>query len=53
MPDTNPVNQKSKQTDLDQNRKEVSEGELFTTNQGVGVVNTDDSLHAGSRGPTL
>ena len=31
MPDTNPINDKSKQTDLDHNRKNLSEGDLFTT----------------------
>jgi catalase len=51
MTDPTPINDQSKQNDLNRNRVET--GEYFTTNQGVGVTNTDDSLHAGSRGPTL
>jgi catalase len=45
------MNEQRKQDDLDQSRQ--SAGEHFTTNQGVGITNTDNSLHAGSRGPTL
>ncbi|MDR2899553.1 MAG: catalase [Clostridiales bacterium] len=41
-----------KQVDLDKNRVYHQSGYL-TTNQGVGVDNTDDSLVSGKRGPTL
>lgn len=41
-----------KSLDLDAARVSHSSGYL-TTNQGVGVGNTDDSLKAGKRGPTL
>ncbi len=41
-----------KQNDLEKDRVYHSEG-VLTTNQGVGVDNTDDSLKAGKRGPTL
>lgn len=51
MTDQTPVNEQSKQNDLDRARQEA--GENLTTNQGVGVTNTNDSVHAGSRGPTL
>ena len=51
MTDPTPINEQSKQQDLDRNRQET--GEYMTTNQGVGVTNTNDSVHAGSRGPTL
>jgi len=51
MTDPTPINEQSKQNDLDQARHES--GEYLTTNQGVGVTNTNDSVHAGSRGPTL
>lgn len=51
MTDPTPINEQSKQSDLDQARQDA--GEYLTTNQGVGVTNTDNSLHAGSRGPTL
>ena len=33
--------------------REDPTGEFLTTDQGVRVVSTDDSLHAGERGPTL
>jgi catalase len=51
MTDPTPINEQSKQSDLDRARQEA--GEYLTTNQGVGVTNTNDSVHAGSRGPTL
>lgn len=44
------INQKS--LDLDAVRVSHDNGYL-TTNQGVGVSNTDDALKAGKRGPTL
>ena len=51
MTDSTPIGEQSKQSDLDPARQEA--GEYLTTNQGVGVTNTNDSVHAGSRGPTL
>lgn len=51
MTDPTPMNEQSKQSDLNQARQDA--GDHLTTNQGVGVTNTDNSLHAGSRGPTL
>jgi catalase len=42
----------NKQADLDPNR-EVAIGEYLTTNQGLRLSHTDDSLKAGNRGPTL
>ena len=51
MTDSTPIDKQSKQSDLDPARQEA--GEYLTTNQGVGVTNTNDSVHAGSRGPTL
>ncbi len=44
-------NDSAKNQDLDQYR--VDGGETLTTNQGVKVSDTDNSLKAGSRGPTL
>lgn len=41
-----------KQKDLAKSRV-CNESALLTTNQGVGVDNTDDALKAGPRGPTL
>ncbi|MEX0762935.1 MAG: catalase [Dehalococcoidia bacterium] len=41
-----------KHRSLDQFRED-SEGQRLTTNQGVPVSHTDDSLKAGERGPTL
>ncbi len=46
------VNEESKKEQLDEVREEP-EGEYLTTDQGVRVENTDDSLKAGTRGPTL
>ncbi len=43
---------KGKDEDLEQFRADP-EGERLTTNQGVRVSHTDDSLTAGARGPTL
>ncbi|MHB8102685.1 MAG: catalase [Methanosarcina sp.] len=48
------VNEKSKDEQLEMFRKDPeSESEFLTTNQGVRVSNTDISLKAGERGPTL
>ncbi|MCL1808020.1 MAG: catalase [Oscillospiraceae bacterium] len=46
------MNETQKQSDLEKDRVHHAEG-FLTTNQGVGVSNTDDSLKAGGRGPTL
>ena len=48
----NKVNGNSKQDDLENNTID-SRGEFLTTDQGVRVSHTDDSLKAGERGPTL
>jgi catalase len=45
------INEQSKNESLEQFREEP--GEYMTTNQGIRVNNTDNSLHAGQRGPTL
>jgi catalase len=42
----------SKQDDLERNREDPR-GAFLTTDQGVGIPRTDDSLKAGPRGPTL
>ena len=42
----------AKNDDLNKNRKS-NDGKLLTTNQALRLTNTDDSLKAGSRGPTL
>ncbi|MEA5024450.1 MAG: catalase [Desulfitobacterium hafniense] len=47
-------NQQTNQKSLDLDAARVSHNKGYlTTNQGVGVSNTDDSLKAGKRGPTL
>jgi catalase len=46
------IDEESKDRDLEQFREDNS-GEYLTTNQGVRVNHTDDSLTAGERGPTL
>ncbi|MEH2289434.1 catalase [Nostoc sp.] len=51
MSEHNPIDEQSKQKALDSFRQEA--GEYLTTNQGVRVNSTNDSLKAGSRGPTL
>ena len=33
--------------------RDDSQGQYLTTDQGLRIANTDDSLHAGERGPTL
>lgn len=42
----------TKQRDLERNRENADE-QYLTTNQGVRIPHTDDSLKAGDRGPTL
>ncbi|MCC7564720.1 MAG: catalase [Methanomicrobiaceae archaeon] len=51
-PEKRMVNEKSKDEDLEQFRED-STGQYLTTNQGVRVSHTDDSLKSGERGPTL
>jgi catalase len=46
------IDENSKDKDLEAFR-EQPQGEYLTTNQGVRVSHTDDSLKAGERGPTL
>ncbi len=46
------IDAQSKGRDLEPFRED-SEGEFLTTNTGVRINHTDDSLKAGSRGPTL
>lgn len=46
------IDEQSKDRDLESFREE-SEGKYLTTNQGVRVNHTDDSLKAGVRGPTI
>ncbi|SET64808.1 catalase [Natronincola peptidivorans] len=46
------IHENSKNKDLESYRADHGE-ELLTTNQGVRVSHTDDSLKAGNRGPTL
>jgi catalase len=46
------IDQDSKDKELEQFREDSS-GQFLTTNQGVRVSHTDDSLKAGPRGPTL
>jgi catalase len=52
MIDPSSINEQSKQQSLDPNR-EGAQGQYLTTNQGVPISHTDDSLKAGERGPTL
>ncbi len=47
-----PVDEQSKQRDLDRNREDPN-GQYLTTNHGLRINHTDDSLKAGDRGPTL
>ncbi len=46
------VDGQSKQQDLDRNREDPA-GQYLTSNQGLRISHTDDSLKAGDRGPTL
>jgi catalase len=52
MTDHSTINEQSKERSLEADR-ESSEGQYLTTNQGVRIQHTDDSLKAGERGPTL
>ncbi|MBX2998838.1 MAG: catalase [Caldilineaceae bacterium] len=47
-----PIDEESKNRDLDTFREDA-EGTYLTTNQGLRINHTDDSLKAGERGPTL
>ena len=47
-----PKSPNAKQADLDQFRSDPA-GQLMTSDQGVGIPHTDDSLKAGARGPSL
>jgi catalase len=49
---TNPINESTKDEHLEPYRED-SKGQILTTNEGVRVSHTDDSLKAGPRGPTL
>jgi catalase len=51
-PENVKVDEDSKNRQLEQFHED-SEGQYLTTDQGVRVSHTDDSLKAGSRGPTL
>ncbi|MEH1869509.1 MAG: catalase [Nostoc sp.] len=51
MSEQNQVNENTKNEDLASYREEA--GEILTTNQGVKVSDTDNSLKVGSRGPSL
>jgi catalase len=50
--DSQTKNSQTKTADLESSR-ERSQGEYLTTNQGLRIEHTDDSLKAGERGPTL
>lgn len=52
MDEQHEVNENSKQEQLEPLRED-GKGQGLTTNQGVKVEHTDDSLKAGDRGPTL
>lgn len=52
MTDHITTDEQSKQQNLEPDR-EHPEGQYLTTNQGVRINHTDDSLKAGDRGPTL
>ncbi|RJP74179.1 MAG: catalase [Candidatus Zixiibacteriota bacterium] len=52
MSDRRTIDENSKQDQLDEVREDP-EREFLTTNQGVRVSHTDNSLKAGVRGPTL
>ncbi|MDL2343442.1 catalase [Deinococcus sp. MIMF12] len=51
-PEPRGVSEQSKQEQLSESRKD-SRGQYLTTNQGLRVSDTDNSLTAGLRGPTL
>src|SRR5687768_14571506 len=48
----NLIDDESKDAQLESFRED-SDGQYLTTNQGVRINHTDDSLKAGARGPTL
>jgi catalase len=52
MADKRKINENSKEQQLDPYRMERDE-QYLTTNQGLRISHTDDSLKAGERGPTL
>ena len=52
MADTTNINDQSKQQNLEPERERPDE-QYLTTNQGLRINHTDDSLKAGDRGPTL
>ncbi|SIR40588.1 catalase [Pontibacter lucknowensis] len=52
QPKPTQVNEDSKNKQLEQYRED-GQGEYMTTDQGVRINHTDDSLKAGQRGPTL
>ncbi|WP_233595544.1 MULTISPECIES: catalase [Corallococcus] len=52
QPDTVHVDEKSKNTQLAKDRSDPT-GNFLTTDQGIRVEHTDDSLKIGARGPTL
>ncbi|MDY7231667.1 catalase [Hyalangium rubrum] len=51
-PDSVHIDEDSKDKALEHNRVE-QQGQYLTTDQGIKIENTDDSLRAGRRGPTL
>ena len=51
MPEDNKVNEQSKDKSLEPYRQEA--GEYLTTNYGVRINDTNNSLKVGERGPTL
>ncbi len=51
MSEQNSVDEQSKNQSLENYR--TAPGERLTTDEGVPLSNTDDSLKAGGRGPTL
>lgn len=51
MNEPNKINEQTKDQSLEQFRQDP--GEYMTTNEGVRISNTNDSLKAGERGPTL
>src|SRR5579884_2726660 len=52
MTDQNNINEQSKQQNLEPDRVQ-NDQQYLTTNQGVRINHTDDSLKAGERGPTM
>ena len=51
MDKSQPVNENAKDKNLEPFRRDA--GEYLTTDEGVGINSTDNSLKVGSRGPTL